>query len=210
MITLFEHTIEETIINKNGFVLDLGCINFTFSTEMLKYCDNIICLDPSNNISDIPNKIIFERKAIVHNNIEEVDFYLFNDKYGNSLLNPKDDFCTLVDKMKVQTTNLTEIMNKFSIKQFELIKFDIEGSEYAILNNIDWTISKQYSIEFHDFRNMNPHYPNNEIFYEKLFDKMKNYCDVVKHEKTSHPGFPKGLGVNYWDSLFILKKKYWL
>ena len=63
-------------------------------------------------------------------------------------------------------------MTKYDIEQFELIKFDIEGSEYSILENLDWTISKQYSIEFHDFRFMNPYYPHNEFYYFNLKEKL--------------------------------------
>jgi hypothetical protein len=56
---------------------------------------------------------------------------------------------------------------------------------------------------------MNPYYPNNEIYYLKLKEKLLNYCNISTHEMTDHPGFPEGMGRNYWDSLFVLKKEYW-
>lgn len=205
MITLHEHTIEESIIDKNGWILDLGCINFGFALEMKKYCDNVIAVDPNPNIQNIPDGIIFERAAIVSDDTKEVDYYIYNDAQGYSLLNPSKDWCQLEGKMKIKSMNIKDIMNKYGIGKFELIKFDIEGSEYEILKNIDWTISKQYSVEFHDFRFMNPHYPNNELYYTQLFSDMKNYCNVVRHESSDHPGFPAGYGRNYWDSLFVSK-----
>lgn len=206
MITISEHTIEESIIDKNGWVLDLGCINFTFANEVKKYCDNILCIDPNPNIKEIPNGIIYERKAVTHlNNLKTQNFYIYNDINGYSLLNPKRDWCTLEKIITVDVTTIKDIMEKYKIKKFELIKFDIEGAEYQILEYLDWTISKQYSIEFHDFRFMNPFYPNNQIYYDRLLEKITQYCKVVKHEKTDHPGFPMGLGSNYWDSLFIEK-----
>ena len=93
-------------------------------------------------------------------------------------------------------------MLKYNIKKFELIKFDIEGSEYSILENLDWGISKQFSVEFHDFRSMNPYYPNNEIYYDKLLNKIKDDFNIITHTITHHPG---GAGYNYWDSLFVEK-----
>ena len=39
MITLSEHTIEESIIDENGWVLDLGCVNFSFTNDIKKYCN---------------------------------------------------------------------------------------------------------------------------------------------------------------------------
>jgi len=206
MITLSEHTIEETIIDKNGWVLDLGCINFTFANEIKRYCNNILCIDPNPNIKEIPDGIIYERMAVTHDEtINEQSFYIYNDINGYSLLNPSKDWCTLQEVITVPVSTIKSIMKKYNIDKFEIIKFDIEGSEYKILENIDWSISKQFSIEFHDFRFMNPYYPNNYIYYDLLMDKVKDKMDIIQHQLTDHPGFPNGMGSNYWDSLFVEK-----
>lgn len=97
-----------------------------------------------------------ESVAIVADDKKEVDYFIYNDTNGYSLLNPIRDWCQLEGKIKIPSMNIKDIMKKYGIEKFELIKFDIEGSEYEILKNIDWTISKQYSVEFHDFRFMNP------------------------------------------------------
>lgn len=206
MITILEHTIEETIINKNGWILDLGCVNFEFSTEMKKYCNNVICVDPNPNIKNIPDGVFYENVAITCNpTIDEMPYYIYNDINGYSLMNPQNDICHLQRVERVKVTTIEKLMKKYGISKFELIKFDIEGSEYSILENIDWKISKQYSIEFHDFRNMNPHTPNNEIYYTNLLNKIEKDFVVVKHNATHHPGFSYGMGYNYWDSLFVEK-----
>jgi FkbM family methyltransferase len=207
MITIKEHTIEESIIDKNGWVLDLGCINFAFSLEVKKYCDNVICVDPNPNIKQIPEGLIHENVAITHDeNLTEQTYFMYNDISGNSLLNPSNDTCFLQGEQKVYLTTIKKLMSKYNIDKFELIKFDIEGSEYKILEEMDWSISKQFSIEFHDFRGMNPYYPNNELYYSKLLEKIKDNFDVITHVNTHHPGFPWGKGFNYWDSLFVEKQ----
>jgi FkbM family methyltransferase len=208
MITISEHTLEETIIEKDGWVLDLGCINFSFAKAIQKYCDNVLCVDPNPNINpnEIPEGLIYERVAVTHmENVSENTFYIYNDRNGYSLLNPKMDWCQLETTITVPVCTIKSLMEKYNIEQFELIKFDIEGAEYAILDNIDWNISKQFSIEFHDFRFMNPCYPNNELYYDRILPKIKEVCEVVTHEPTDHPGFPPGYGKNYWDSLFVRK-----
>jgi FkbM family methyltransferase len=206
MITIAEHSVEEILIDRNGWVLDLGCINFSFANEMKKYCRNIICIDPNPNITEVPEGIIYENKALTHlDNITEQTFYIYNDINGYSLLNPSKDWCVLQGTIKVNVINIKDLMKKYNIEKFELIKFDIEGSEYEILRNIDWSISKQYSVEFHDFRFMNPYYPDNERYYSELFNKIGDKIDIIKHELTDHPGFGGTSGRNYWDSLFIEK-----
>jgi FkbM family methyltransferase len=206
MITILEHTIEETIIDKNGWILDLGCVNFLFSNEMKKFCNNIICVDPNPNIINIPEGLFYENVAVViDENIDEIDYYIFNDIQGYSLLHMNNDFIQPINSMKIKTTTIKKIMKKYNIEKFELIKFDIEGSEYEILKNIDWGITKQISVEFHDFRNMNPNYPNNEEYYRGIFENNKHKYNFIRHEITDHPGFPFGMGRNYWDSLFVEK-----
>lgn len=209
MITISEHTVDETKINKNGWCLDLGCINFSFAKELKKYCNNIICIDPNPNIdvSNIPTDIIFERIAILWDKSSvQSNYYIYNDTNGHSLLNPSGDCCSLQAVTTTVTTTINQLMEKYNITKFELIKFDIEGSEYQILEKIDWSISKQFSIEFHDFRKMNPYFPDNQKYYDLIFEKNKDKFNIVQHECTDHPGFPLGEGRNYWDSLFVEKK----
>jgi FkbM family methyltransferase len=203
MITVKEHSIEESLIDKNGWVLDLGCVNFEFSLEIKKYCNNVICVDPNPNIVNIPDGISFEKAAIVSDDKNEVDYFIYNDVQGYSLLNPDRDYCSLTEVRKIKSINIKYIMEKYNIQKFELIKFDIEGSEYDILDKIDWSISKQFSVEFHDFRTMNPYYPNNELYYSNLFEKIKHKFNIVKHNNTQG----HGMGLNYWDSLFVEKNE---
>ena len=205
MIEIDNHTIEESLIDPNGWILDLGCINFKFANEVKKYCKNIICVDPNPTIDESPIGIFFERYALVSNDVSEVDFFIYDDKHGYSLLNPDKDWCMLKDKIRVPAINIQELMKKYGVEKFELIKIDIEGGEYGLLESWDWSISKQFSVEFHDFRFMNPYYPYNEKYYENLFEKKMNTHRIIKHNLTDHPGFPAGCGRNYWDSLFIQK-----
>ena len=209
MIQIAEHTIKEDIINKSGWALDLGCIGFNFSSGIKNYVDNVIGVDPNPSIQPIPG-IHFENLAVIPIDSDQSIYYnTYTDSQANSLLMPMNDICVFSGRTLVKTTTISKLMEKYGVKQFEVIKIDIEGGEYDLLNSLDFTISKQFSIEFHDFRNMNPYHPNNEEYYSMLFTKLKEYCDVVQHTKTHHPGFSIGMGFNYWDSLFVLKEKYW-
>jgi FkbM family methyltransferase len=202
MVTIHEHTIEESYLHRSGAVLDLGCINFNFSLAVREYCDTVISVDPTPVIVSVPSGIIFESKAVVsdESDITVVACSLFSDPLRNSIMDTIDENSKYI---YVQTMSIQDIMKKYHIDQFDLIKMDIEGAEYDILDHIDWTCAKQYSIEFHDFLGFNPNGDNPEKYYEQLFTRMKPYCDIVKHEYTY-----EGNGYNYWDSLFVLKKEF--
>jgi FkbM family methyltransferase len=209
MISIDEHALNESILKKDGWVLDLGCVGFNFAKNIKQYVNNVIAIDANPSIVNTEN-VIFENIAITSDESQlSITYNIFDDSQGNSLYHPINDWCKFQKSVKVPTTTIKKLMEKYNVNQFELIKLDIEGSEYDLLMNLDFKISKQYSIEFHEFRGMNPYTPNNEKYYDNLFKIMKPYCDIIKHQKTNHPGFPLGLGLNYWDSLFILKEEFW-
>ena len=70
---VYEHSIIPSIINKNGWILDLGCVNFKFYNHMLQYTNNVVCVDANPNIEDVPEGCEFINSAVVPNNdIKEI------------------------------------------------------------------------------------------------------------------------------------------
>lgn len=206
-----EHSIDVDLLNKNGWVLDFGCgVDFLFSKEMANMGMQVISIDPNPRIKETPSdkNIHYERCALVTDeNLEFIEFNIFNDTDAASFVKTNNDvfFIQKMYNTPVVTTTVKKLMTKYNIETIDVLKLDIEGAEYEFLNTINEPIAKQISIEFHDFRGMNPFYPNNEIYYEKLFEKLSQWYTVAKHEITQHPGIGGPLGLNYWDSLLILK-----
>ena len=141
MITILEHTIEETIIDKNGWILDLGCVNFLFSNEIKKFCNNVICVDPNPNIVNIPEGFFYEKMAVVFDeNINEI-----KKQYNLNKPNEKSKFRK--DKYKI----LIEI-NKYlhKIIDFETILSDRESDLFTEeqINNIEIKLADFGSIQY--------------------------------------------------------------
>jgi FkbM family methyltransferase len=215
LVTVEEHTLSLDVLNEHSWILDLGCLNFKFSNYFINITKNIICVDANPKITTengiipgfpIPGNIIFINKAISNQDNDYIDYYVYHDINGNSIYRNDYDYAPIMEVIKVQTISIERIMSTYGIEQFDLIKFDIEGAEYDILEKIDFSISKQFSIEFHDFRNF---VIDLVKFYNSFLERAQEYCHIVKHEKTQHPGWMTGTGINHWDSLFILKKEYW-
>ena len=214
MKTILDHTIEESLITKNGWCLDLGCVDFKFTNQLMTMCDNVICVDANPNIISGNPQARFENKAVVSQlqfrKTAVITYMEYPDIQANCIVTSPKDHWNVKNKRIIETTCIEELMKKYNIKQFDLIKMDIEGAEYDILQYLDVICTKQLSVEFHDFRNMNPCYPDNQRFYREFLAKNEKYLDIAKHDWTSHPGFAAGHGDSYWDSLFILKKEFHL
>lgn len=207
----YEHSFDIDMINRGGWGIDFGCGNDFFITKtMLKFGLKVIAVDPNPTIVNPPNlpNLYFENKALVCDpEVKSLSFNIYNDADAATAFVPKNDvsFVQRKDVITVNTTTIDSLMKKYDIEQFEILKLDIEGGEYDFLMTIDKPLARQLSIEFHDFRGLNPYYPNNEEYYKRLIDKLSIWYNVAKHKLEKHPGLNGPQSYNYWDSLFVLK-----
>jgi len=197
MIVIDGHTLDENLIDKGGWILDLGSLNFNFACRVNQYCKNILSFDPNPVIKYYPNKIKFYNKAVTSDYSGIKEFFIYkNDTSASFYDTNKHD--TVREIVFVHCISIPDIMKQFNIKQFELIKIDIEGSEYEILQNIDLTISKQFSIEFHDCYGMN----NLGTSWHKNFKhKVEQYFDTSTYDIYDMSKLS--------DVHLVLKKDYW-
>ena len=205
--TVFEHSFDESILPQGGYVLDAGCgRDFFFAKEMARNGFNVICLDPNPKIKDIPNEVTFIPKALTAAKNGNLKMHLCQDADASTIMyTDRDTFKkTILEVVEVETCTIEDLMSQLNIKKFDLIKMDIEGSEYEILMNIDNLLPGQMSVEFHDFRNMNPFYPNNELYYEKLMLKIGKWYDMIDNISPK----PKWMNAQgkHWYTLFRIKQ----
>lgn len=205
--SIYEHSIDLDLLTPGGWVMDFGCgVDFNFSKKMLELGMNVIGIDPNPKIVNVPDGIIYERMALVSDeSINNVVLDIYNDTDAASIIKTINDvgFVSKTGSISVEATTINKLMLKYNIDKLDVLKLDIEGGEYSVLLNLE-PISKQISIEFHDFRGMNPYYPNNEEYYNSLRSHLVSY-DFVKHQIEQHRGIYGPQGLNYWDSLLILK-----
>lgn len=181
MTTIAEHTIEETLLPKEAKVMDVGCRGFLFTDELrrlghLVYAIDIDHLWPRQHfLCAIAG---YTGKCSIHRD--------------------KDPQAT---RMKVGIDRPCYTIADFSkmvkVDFWDVIKLDIEGAEYEAIMSLTEAPSKQLSIEFHLHTKI---YPESAI--KEMEDKLLSLGYFPgKHDKTSE----HGCGMNYWDSLWILK-----
>lgn len=202
-----EHSFRTDLIVPGGWGIDFGCgTDFFVATDMLELGLNVIAVDPNPAIKSVPNvsNLYFERAALATSS-GNIELKTYNDNDAASVMTPKNDVSYLRSKEAVQVSCVTieDIMLKYNIDEFEILKLDIEGAEYEFLMSLKKPIAKQISVEFHDFRGLNPFYPDNEKYYDALFEKLSKWYTIEKHIIEQHPGLDSPACYNYWDSLFV-------
>lgn len=152
-----EHTfIENLLDNKDIVIIDLGSCRGEFINEM-------------NNLYNIKKAILVEPNPSNFIHLEEKENYVLYNKLVSSKDNEIFDFYEDVKSPyngsiifnyfngkihKIETISLNRIVIENNIEKIDLLKIDIEGSEYDVLENIDESLLKiisQITVEFHDF-----------------------------------------------------------
>ena len=187
MKTVAEHTYEETILTDNGYILDLGCRGFEFADEMTRQGYKVLCIDCDKLETDRP----YYRYAIV--GVLDGPVYVKKNKDPQATRITKEETAEMVMPMTIKS--FSHMFGMYG--KWDLIKMDIEGMEYEVIMSLTEPPAKQLSIEMH---------LHTGIYSDRQVMEMENKLLSLgyfpaKHDKTH----AHGCGLNYWDSLFILR-----
>jgi len=135
MRTIDGHTFDEKLLT-GGWVIDAGCRGFLFSMEMREIGIDVYALD----IEDFDGSSYFTKHAALMATAGEVEAHYFDNGTGNFVkgineqpYNGPDRPC---ETLKVPAITLQDIYNEIGTN-IDLLKLDIEGSEYEILASLD-------------------------------------------------------------------------
>lgn len=138
-------------LNEKSVVFDIGGYEGEWSEKIYnKYKSKIYIFEPVKKYYDLifnkfksnTNFNIFNF-AISDSNIET---FITNDNASSSL------FIEGYNKEKIIIKNINDVINELKINQIDLVKINIEGSEYDLMNSIsDDNIKKinNFQIQFH-------------------------------------------------------------
>jgi FkbM family methyltransferase len=195
-----EHSFFDDLLNYENVIIDLGACRGEFSNEIMKNYNVKKCImvepNPSNFIH-LPKDIRVNKymNLVSHLDNQEVVFYEdtkspYNGSKIFNYFNGKEH--------KLKTITLETIFKENEIDFVDLLKIDIEGSEYELLENLSENILskiKQITIEFHDFLDVS--YKEKNIIIEK---KLVNLGFNVLKTGTTYLN-----GSDYYDTLFYKK-----
>ncbi len=194
LVTIGEHTIDVSLLTRGGCVLDAGCRDFTFAKGINKRGCLVAAIDADPTIEDPEHVgITYINRALA---ATEGRVYLAMTP------DPQARYITSkpligADSRSVWAHSIVSLSSHMGVEQWEVVKLDIEGAEYEILQQ--WpggSIAKQISVEFHEHVRPRP-----QRIYDAIFKHLDQWYTVIQHEKTAR----HCCAANYWDTLLIRK-----
>jgi FkbM family methyltransferase len=141
-------------LNKDSIVFDVGGYEGTFSKKINDdFGCNIFIFEPMKYYHDlILNKFIFDPNIKVHNfglsKLTE-DIKIFHSGDASSIFKESDSYEIVTLK------NISDFINDNNITKIDLLKINIEGSEYDLLERLiecdKLNIIDNIQVQFHSF-----------------------------------------------------------
>lgn len=203
--TIAAHTIDLDRLPYFGDMFDAGCRDFDFTHALLKErpLARVVAMDPAPDVKgpDLAH-CAFLNMALVGDERGGSGFAHYSTGHGDFLTDAAQWHDA--EMFRVPCINIKRLMAARGIKHWDLVKLDVEGSEFAILQNWPGPIATQISVEFHDWHGSHIQVADWALYYTDLFAKLAAYgYKVVQHELTDISG--KGAW-GHWDSLLVLNE----
>lgn len=182
LTTIAEHTVCLELLPKYAKVIDAGCRGMAFTDELRKLKHDVYPIDCDN----LPQTQYFQY-ALSHKQ-EPYSLIKTSDPQATHIeLNHFSDLCT---------HTIDSFSKVVGIRHWDLIKLDIEGAEFAILEEARHPIADQVSVEFHAHCTTQT---KEEI--DELLKHLSNWYTIHNQVWENR----HGAGYNYWDVLLINK-----
>ncbi len=177
-------------LNQDSIVFDLGGYKGQWSSDIFSmYTCNIFIFEPIKKYYEfITDRFKYNSKIKTFNfglsdKDTEIEAGLADD--GTSIYNTNTK-----EKEKIKLKSISDFINSRNIKNIELIKINIEGGEYDLLENMikTGTINKcsNIQIQFHDF------VPNAQSRMQKITKDL---------EKTHRPTYKVDFVWENWEKI---------
>lgn len=175
MITVDTHSFIPLPFKGESWALDAGARGFVFAKQLADIGVKVIALEPDKTVTPERDhvNINFFHEALYHKNCQAV-YAEWSTGEGNMVFEPEEytteNYAHML-RSPVECRTIEYYMQLFGIEMFELIKLDIEGAEFLIMEKYikeKKILTKQFSIEWHYFTGRNEHVKfNKDILQDK-------------------------------------------
>lgn len=186
------HSVAVDLLRPRGYVLDAGARGFVFSRYFANTFKQVAALDPDPEIEDpkIPG-VHLDRLALASKDGESF-LEMLPDENARRITGIAGGEHRTVP---IKTVSLETVTAMHFVDKWDLIKLNVEGAEYDILDGIKGVVAKQIVFSFHEHTDRR---------------RGKNECDrIINHVRLWYDIYNRdwekryGCDFNYWDVLAI-------
>lgn len=181
------HSVATDLLTK-GPVLDAGSRGLIMAKHLAGQGHQVIALDPGED--ETAEGVIVHKKALVHSSLAGK---------GNLRLVPTEDPEGRYIQSEGGNTygvSISALMQEYKIKQWDLVKLNIEGSEYDILDEWPGPIARQIVFSFHEHTQA----ARGKAECDRIINKLRTWYDIHNQVWEKRHFLPSD---NYWDVLAI-------
>lgn len=184
---------------KGGWVLDAGARGHIFTRNLAKRGCKVLALDPGWDVPPIDEQNIkTARLALV--GIGQPSYWklgLIEDQNAMRLETPMDSVPEHNPRHACVADNITNFMNQLNITCWDVVKLNIEGSEYEVLETWPGPIADQIVFSFHEHTDRK----RGKEECDRIINKLRQWYDI--YNQVWEPRYCTY--ANYWDVLAIRK-----
>jgi FkbM family methyltransferase len=193
--TIDGHTFDFDLI-KDGWIIDAGCRGFKLSTELEH--KKTFAIDIEHFTYDIPKWTTF-RQAALTNKSGKTFAYYFGNGTGNFINGvneePGNTEDRPVDRKWIDSITLEDIYKETG-EDIGLLKLDIEGAEYEVLEGMLRPVPRQITVEMHE----HCHTALHDKYIGRVIAHLAQWYDMQLFPDTQWPRY------KYMDCLFTRKE----
>lgn len=182
------HTVAVDLLTHRP-ILDAGSRGLRFASHFAKRGHRVIALDPgeteqAEGVESLPY-------ALYANSSTELRLILTDDKEARYILERERHAGETY--VPVKAVSLSELMDQTGIAYWDVVKLNIEGSEYGVLENWPGAIARQVVFSFHEHTSR----ARGKAECDRIIDRLAQWYDV--HNRVWERRY--GCVENYWDVL---------
>lgn len=187
LLTVDNHTFSPYLLTGLP-ILDAGSRGLRLAKWFAQLGHRVIALDPgedektvgveSYRLAIVGSKYAGGHVQLVRTDDLEARYVVYQDGHGDC-----------------QAVSLGSLMNDCKVPKWDLIKLNIEGSEYDILSEIDGPVSRQIVFSFHEHTDR----ARGREECDRIIDRLRQWYDI--HNQVWEKRY--GCRENYWDVLAI-------
>lgn len=184
ILTVDNHSFRDDLLTK-GPVLDAGARGYAFAKWFADRGHCVYAFDPSPDMGNPPEGVRFYQSALVSSGYPKIMCLEMGPDPNAWYVRPSNKQIALV----ISTMTIAEL----GVPKWDLIKLNVEGSEYDVLDEIDGPISRQIVFSFHEHTDR----ARGREECDRIITKLSKWYDV--HNQVWEPRY--GCRSNYWDVL---------